>query len=100
MDAPPARHQQVEPDVARVVGEAVTDRLQTDVVVIDLAGCEHPEPVLGPTLGGTGQACQSVRCGIWLFDVKWRALRARLPGGLLAAGDIPPAAVLARAARP
>src|SRR5262245_41520073 len=46
VDAPPTGHQQVEPDVARVVGEAVADRLQADAVVIDLAGGEHPQPML------------------------------------------------------
>src|SRR5204863_9208989 len=46
MAPPPTGHQQIEPDIAWVVSEAVTHGLQANVVAIDGAGREHPEPLL------------------------------------------------------
>src|SRR5471030_2157407 len=43
VDTPPARDQQIEPHVVWVVGQAVADGLQTDIVVIDRAGGDHAE---------------------------------------------------------
>jgi len=51
------------------------------------------------TSGGTGQLTQTVRCGIWRFDVKGARLRRARRPGLLAAGDTSGRRP-ARAARP
>jgi hypothetical protein len=47
MDPPPPGDQQVVPDVVGVIGEAIAEFLQADLVVIDRAGGDHPEPLFG-----------------------------------------------------
>src|SRR3990172_2515265 len=45
-DARPARRQQIEPYVVRVIAKAVANSLQPDAIVIDRAGCDSAKLLL------------------------------------------------------